>query len=268
MMAAALHAAGNDDSRDGGWRLHAAAALVDFQYKEFGDNGALLDREDGLLPGVVLGLSRPKGEWLLAVETVILDSEIDYEGHTTSGVPITTRSGARIVDLHARAEWWRWQVSAWQLAPYGMLGYYGWNRDIQPTRTSTGTPVGGVSEYYEWGYAALGAKASCGDANSRWIADLRWWRTVDPQLSIDFQGLYDRKVLDLGERPGVRLGLTWQRQLDSHRLLSLEAYHDAWELGRSKNETLRQGGVPVGFVYEPRSETRHTGVRAGLHFPF
>jgi hypothetical protein len=66
----------------------------------------------------------------------------------------------------------------------------------------------------------------------------------------------------------VRLGLAWQRRIDSRYQLSLEVYHNAWELGRSDDETLRQGGVPVGTVHEPRSETRHSGVRAGLLIPF
>jgi hypothetical protein len=268
LAAAPILSASGVDARDDGWRLHTAVSVVDFQYKEFGDDGALLDREDGLLPGVVFGLSRPIGKWVFAVEAAIFDGEIDYEGHTTGGEPITTSSGARIVDLQARAEWWRWKISGWQVAPYGALGYYGWDRDIQPTTTSSGTPVGGVTEYYEWGYAALGAKASIGGPDSRWTADVRWWRTLDPRLSIDFHGLYDNKVLDLGERPGLRLGLAWQRRFDTHSQVSLEAYHDAWELGRSRDEVLRQGGVPVGIVYEPRSETRHFGVRAGFLYTF
>jgi hypothetical protein len=267
LAAPALFASG-DEAGGSGWQLHAAVSVVDFQYKEFGDNGALLDREDGWLPGVVLGFSRPRGEWLFTVEAAIFDGDIDYEGHTTSGVPITTRTSTRIVDLHARAEWWHWKISGWQVAPYGALGYYGWDRDIQPTRTPAGTPVGGVYEYYEWGYAALGAKMSTGNADSRWTADLRWWRTLDPRLSIDFHGLYDRKVLDLGERNGLRLGLAWQHQVTTGPTLSLEAWHDAWALGRSRDETLRQGGVPVGIVYEPKSETRHFGVRAGLQYAF
>ena len=43
--------------------MQVSLGLQDFSYKEFDDEGAVLDREDGLLPGVEGSLTHGLGAW-------------------------------------------------------------------------------------------------------------------------------------------------------------------------------------------------------------
>jgi hypothetical protein len=245
-----------------------AFAMQAFQYKEFDDDGSLLDREDGTLPGVVFGLGMARERWNFVGELAVYSGDVDYDGQTNTRIPITTQTDANITDGHVRAEWWGWEAGSVRYAVYGGLGYHGWERDIQATRTASGAPVSGLWEYYEWGYVLLGGKLAAEQGLNRWGLDLRLLRTVAPTVRVDFNGLFDDKTLDLGERFGGRLSATWARRASNRTVLKLEPFYEGWDLGRSDTERLTQGGVAVGTVFEPRSETRNFGVNLGLAHTF
>jgi hypothetical protein len=252
------------------WRMHAGLSIQDFNYKEFADDGTLLDRENGLIPGVVAGFLRTEKEWGVAGDFSYHDGAVDYTGQTNSGIPITTRSDARIADLSMRVEHrqiGKADVEYGRL--YGGLGLHSWERNVRSTQTAGGAYVSGVFEIYQWWYGFIGFKTDMVAKPSwSWALDARLTRTFDPRVHVDFLGLYDNTSLDLGPRFGARLSLPWRYALDRVSALSIEPYFERWDLGRSNDMTLTRGGVAVGGIFEPRSETRSYGLTLSLSSQF
>lgn len=245
------------------WKVSANFSLQDFNYKEFDDNGSLLDREDGTLPGLIFGLERPRGRWVLGGRFSYYAGSVDYDGQTNTGTPITTRTDEKISEIEGRAEYWLRPEDRW--AVYGGLGYRYWARDIRPTRTAGGQPVSGLFEVYDWWLVFFGTKVELYNKNaSRWSLDLRVLRILAPELRVDATSQFDQARLDLGERYGMRLSLPWQYKLDKATHLTIEPYAEGWELGRSPTVPLTRNGVVIGTIFEPRSETRNYGINLGF----
>lgn len=238
----------------------AALSSLHFGYREFADHGALLDREDGVLPGIVLGAATATVERRrLAAEVVLYDGAVGYDGHTNSGLPVATRTDSRITDAQVRAEWWGGEWTGTAYALYAGLGYRVWDRDIGAARTATGRPVSGLRERIEWGWLFGGARLNRAAGAARYGLDVRLLRLVRPRLSV-----YDDTTLEPGERFGGRLSAHWEYALGERTALRLEPFAERWSLGRSADEPLAGGGR----VFEPRSETRNSGVELGLVFSF
>ena len=248
-----------------GQELAIGAAVLDFGYQEFSDSGKLLNREDGPIPGLVASLSRSRDRWLLAGDFSYHAGDVTYNGQTNTGVPITTRTDQKIVDMAVRAEYWQATTGGLNYALYLGAGYHRWERDIQPTRTASGAPVGGLFETYEWWLGFLGAKMVLRESGKvRWLLDVRLTRPVNPSITVDFHGLYDNARLDLGERWGARLALPWRYAVSRTAGLIVEPFVESYELGRSATTPLTRNGIVVGTVYEPRSESRNYGLVIGI----
>lgn len=252
------------------WRAHAGLSFQDFNYRELADDGTLLDRENGFIPGVVAGFVRTEKDWAVAGDVSYYNGDVDYTGQTTTGLPITTRSDARIIDLSMHvAHRQRGRDNADHGYLYGGLGLHSWERNVLPTQTAGGAYVSGVFETYEWWYGFVGFKTDMIDKPSwSWAIDARLTRTFNPTVHVDFLGLYDNVNLDLGPRFGARVALPWRYALDRSSALSVEPYFESWDLGRSGVTTLTRGGAPVGSVFEPRSETRSYGLNLSLSSQF
>lgn len=262
-----LHAFG--EGMEPARQVYVAGALLNFHYKEFGDDGSLLDREDGTVPGVVFGFTQNQNKWAWSERLVLHAGDVAYDGHTTTGIPVTARTDQKFFEIgvQARRRLSGLDPSAYRL--YAGIDYRRWERDIRSTSTAGGIFVVGPFEIYEWWSVHLGATAVVSAAPHReWSVDLRLTRTLNPRIHVDFHGQYDETHLDLGERFGMRLALPWRRDLKKNGILTIEPYVESWEFGRSATQALTQGGIPVGTVFEPRSETRNLGILLALTRPF
>lgn len=235
------------------------SAMV-FNYAEYGDNGRLLDYEHGVMPGVMADVSRSQGDWFVTGKLNYFSGMVLYDGQTQSGMPVITHTDENILDLFL-------QVGR-RFRPTGHIGYtlyagvgqHRWNRDIRSTTT-----VQGLTEYYRWQYAALGAMAILHETNrSRWEMNLRWQRVLDPQLDVDFRGAFDSLQLALGERAGFYFSVPWARRLSDRSQLVIEPFYERWELGRSANSDLTTQGNVVGAVFEPQSVTNNRGITVSI----
>lgn len=254
------------DSQRGGWNLLLAPALKDFTYKEFDSGGELLDREDGIVPGVILGLSRPWRDLRLAIDFSHYDGDVDYDGQTQIGTPITTRTNAQFSSISFRAERPERTATGRPYGTYVGLGYTRWVRDIESTRTAGGTFVQGLLETYTWWTAEVGARVALYQAGSAtWQLDARFLYTLDPSVEVDSHGLFDRVTLEPEGRPGFRVALPWEYGAKGQATrFIVEPWIQYFEFGESDAETITSGGVPVGTAIEPRSETRYLGVSVGI----
>lgn len=252
-------------------------SAMDFGYKEFDTDGTLLDREDGWLPGLTLGVSETRGRWYGQFDGALYGGGITYRGQvqspdpTLDGRPIRSNTDELVVDgalqfgyLFGRPGQLRWTA-------YGGLGYRHWRRDINPGRLADGTQVSGLLEQYRWWYALVGARLNLLQrAGSLVQVDLRLTRTLNPKMDVDFQGFQglDDATLDLGARTGYRLALPWRLAVAADSEVAVVPFYEAWDIGRSAPELATSGGVPLGTVVEPRSETRNWGVSVNYRRSF
>jgi hypothetical protein len=267
VMLATSHAESvGPDSQRGEWNLLLAPALKDFSYKELDTSGDLLDREDGVAPGVILGLSREWRDLFFAVDFSYYGGDVDYDGQTQSGIPITTQTNAQFSDVSFRAERRQRTATGRAYGTYVGLGYHEWVRDIESTRTTGGAFVQGLLETYTWWTAELGARISLYQAGAgRWQLDARFLYTLDPSVEVDSHGLFDRTTLEPAGRPGFRVALPWEYGAKGQATgFIVEPWVEYYEFGESDKETITSGGTPVGTAFEPRSETRNFGVSAGI----
>ncbi|GMR18684.1 MAG: hypothetical protein BMS9Abin33_1117 [Gammaproteobacteria bacterium] len=244
------------------WDMNVGVSLLDFGYKEFDDNGVLLDREDGIIPGVIAGFGVGQRNWRIENNLFYKYGEVDYDGQTQSGIPLTTRTTEEIFDLEVQAEYWGIGSANQGIAIYTGTGYHYWGRDIKSGTASDGSPVTGFFETYEWWHVFVGAKGIYYHrARHSLGVDLRVSIMRNATLQVD---LGSQKInLDLGEKPGWRLGFPWTYKVDSELSLVFEPYIERWELGRSNN-------VIVGpfIIWEPRSETRNYGMNFKVKVEF
>lgn len=260
-----VHAETNENTAN----LLLDASLLHFSYQEFDDNGKLLDKEEGFLPGGKIGLQKNLGRWSLLATVGAYGGYVDYTGQTQTGTPITTRTMQNIVDTTLLAEYWLATGSGTRYAPYAGAGYHYWHRNIQPTHTASGQPVSGLVETYTWYYGLLGLKAEFYKTpDLTWLLDARFFRIARPEIRIDFGGTYDNTTFALGERWGARFAAPAQYFISQQTRLAFEPYIEAYELGRSRDNPLTSGGAQAGTVHEPDSRTVNFGITVGISQQF
>jgi hypothetical protein len=260
-LPAALHAAGAEDREP----VHAwlGPAVMDFDYKEY-DDGERLNHEHGTLYGLAGGVR--SGLDAVSIEGNIswFGNDIRYDGQTQAGAPVRTRTDEEILDGSARIGWRFRRQQRLQYQLFGGVGYRRWQRDIESTSAATG-----VDETYSWWYGLFGGRGLY-RANPRttWLAEAQLLRPLEPELDVDFKDGPEDVRLNLGSEPGVRLSLAWRHAPASGWFLEIMPFYAAWDIGRSRDRPLKQNGVVVGRVFEPRSETRDYGIQASLGVSF
>lgn len=246
--------------------LSLESDLQRFDYREYSDQGKLLDRENGFLPGLMFGIGRSLGPWQIAGQLSYHAGGVTYTGQTSGGEHITTTTQQQIIDAELLAGYQFQQIQQIQPALYFGAANHFWRRNIQPTYTSSGMPVRGLLETYRWWQAFLGAKISVQETPAfNWGLDTRLTRIIAPKIEVDYFGLYDKAQLDLGERWGYRLALPMSYSIRHSFTLAVEPYLEKYALGRSPSTPLTKQGIIQGTVFEPRSNSSNYGVLIGIH---
>lgn len=249
------------------WQI--SGSILNFGYKELDLNKKLLDREDGFIPGIKLGVRYPIKQWVLAGDLAYHTGDAAYTGQTQTGIPITTTTNQRIADTTLQAEYWTQTEEGTAYAPYLGGGFHYWRRDIKPTTISSGAPVRGLLEIYTWWQIFLGVKSEIYQSETiSWQLDTHLSYLIQPSIYVDFNGLYDNATLPLGERWGLKVALPGHYKLNPTADLLIEPFAETYELGRSSTATLTSNGTPVGSVNEPYSQTINYGVSLGVSQKF
>jgi hypothetical protein len=235
------------------------ASAVGFDYEEFDDQGNSLDREEGGLPGIQAGLRLAAAPWFAEGSLWWTAGTADYSSprHQTT----TDEDFKGLEVLIGRRLW----VSDRQRASLLLGGgYRQWQRNIRSTDTATG-----LDETYRWAYGLLGLRGTHEVKHDlRLVAEIQLTRTFDPDVKVDFGGLFDEMRLALGEETGLRASLALDWRFGHATTLRLSPWYESWEFGRSDDRDLYRNGILVGTVYEPRSETHHAGVTLSLMWRF
>ena len=114
------------------WWINAQGSLLDFNYREYSDQGNLLDKESGILPGLIFGMGKNQGQWRFAGKLSCHAGDATYSGQTNGGVPISTVTKQLITDMELRVEYsFSNDASIFKELYLGVAQHY-WKRDIQP----------------------------------------------------------------------------------------------------------------------------------------
>lgn len=238
-------------------RMDVEVGLLRFDYTEFRDTGAILNQETGLLGGFAGTWRRTRDGLYFEASGSLHRGDVDYDGQTQDGVRAMSTSRTLLLGGTVRmGQQWR------QGALYaGLEGRY-WERDIQDTTDVTGRQVGGLYEEYTWRLWYAGAIARLWQGDGVQLdADLRLGRTQDASMRVDFCGA-GAATLQLGASDYRRIAAALVIPVDRSARFVIEPWLERWEFGRS----------PIypdcGGILEPRSETRHSGINASMHFDF
>ena len=219
-------------------------SVTRFNYTEFSDAGATLDKELGGLPGLSLKAVRRTSLWEWEGNASYDLGSVDYTGQDSAGAPYNTITDEEVGDFSLKLGRWLDDGSTFQ--PYIGLGHHLWNRNIRSAS------LAGLFESYNWQYVLLGAKIiTYRQSTSDLKLDISLIRPVNPSMYV---AAYDA-TLHLESRNGLRLMLTAHSKLTENTTIILEPYYEYWQLGRSPS-------IIAGkyTVYEPASKTKNVGV--------
>ncbi len=244
------------------WQRSLGLAAGYFDYEET-DEGRRLNREFGVMPGLVGEIEGRYGPWFGALRGTFFAAEVDYDGQTNLGTPLTTVTFENIAEGGFRAG------RRFNPAPrHGLEAYLGaglrwWSRDIRSTPIASG-----VIEVYRWPFVMAGLEYTWAvTPEDNLSLDVRGWPRVNPGLKVDFKNGYDDATLNPeGEGGGGRVTLAWERRIQAQKSILVELWYERWDLGKSAEEPLRLGGVTVGTLYEPASTTEFVGLSVSLRW--
>ncbi len=240
-------------------RLWVGTTLLDFDYEEFDDRGDSLDREQGLLPGANGGFTYRTPDWRLDGTLRWLSGDADYTSPSAE-----TTTDEEILDLSLFLGLPLLSSASESLHLIAGGGYHSWWRNIRSTAFANG-----IDETYRWPYLLLGLHGEHRlDARTDLTAAFQLQRTLNPELSVHFLRDFDDVDLDLKEKTGFRISFGLTRALGDDIALQLSPWFEYWKLGRSDDQSLTMDGVPVGTVFEPRSETHNIGIDLNLSWRF
>jgi hypothetical protein len=224
-----------------------------FNYKELDDVGALLDKEQGGIPGITVKLGLRRSFWEWEGTGNYHQGRAAYSGQTQEGVPYNTKTDERIGDVSLRFGPWLGQDQT--IMPYAGVGYRHWDRNILAGSAGT-TPVGSLFETYGWSYVWVGTKFRSNRRNSSGtIFDIGFIRPIRPELHVG----PDATAYSLQGKTGLRMMLTSSINLSRNTRLVIEPYYEHWQLGRSPTII-----TSTGYWYEPNSNARNLGLNLRL----
>lgn len=224
-----------------------------FDYREFDTSGTLLDKEDGILPGVKLAARLFSGAYFIGLGLDYSHGQADYQAHL-AGTRLSTTTDETITDLSLSAGR-RWvfnnQFSLTSALSYGERL---WRRDIHSTAAASG-----LLEDYHWPYMGVSFEGCYAIDNKQTLAlTLGWQQTQHADMRVEFKsGQFDDTTLDLPNGDGYQVGLRWNYQWRSQLVLSLSPVYRTWDMPRSDAVLLfNQGNQTGSRATEPASETQ------------
>lgn len=245
-----------------GWFGILGLEARDMSFREEDDNGQTLVREDGLLPGLLIGAGYKYSDWEVSGQVTGLIGKVDYRGKTTLGNTHSTKTDERFIESELMLGH-TGSMKDLNLQPYGGVGYRYWSRDIKSTSS-----VLGIDETYTWWSGFVGMRFIVTETSKASLTiDARLNYTLNPKVEVDFLSDHDSITLPLDNRPGIRILLSWKHALGDRRAILVEPYFEQYGFGRSDTKPLTIAGSVVGTVFEPKSTTRNVGVRVKYAFP-
>ena len=242
---------------------HSFGIGLETSYFDYKENGLM--EEDGFMSGVVGSYSYHSDSKLM-INTSLKYSfgELDYDGQTWGGTPITEDADDWIVECRGLVGYDYVLNGKHLITLFTGIGYRYWNDDID-------TPGGYEREIQYW-YSPIGVK-TVSPLSDKWTwgltaeYDLFWSGKVKSHLSDVHPGLNDPEVdQDFGDGYGLKFSIRFEKELTKNYALSIEPYIRYWDIDKSDTAILSYYGIPDRYVYEPKNETTSYGLRLNFEF--
>lgn len=227
-----------------------SANLLYFDYEEYDDAGLSLNHEFGFIPGIGFHLTGSNNMFSFQ----LFDGNVEYDGQTQAGTPHQTTTDETVYRLNYRHTFSP-DFSSVKTNYFLGINYQIWDRSILPNNG-----VSGLFEQYRWWSAEAGFISTLSQYNNDTV-------TLELGLSYSFNGtiLVDltpfgsgEPVLDLGNRPGARVALVYQKMLSTNQALTFTLEHRHWEFGKSNLHTITTGAWAGSTILEPESRSDHS----------
>jgi hypothetical protein len=228
-----------------------------FNWREY-DAGSKILEEDGVRfgLGVDYRYRSMAGKMPLRFRGEFLYGDVDYDGHTMTGIPVDTN--VKYFNWKAEGDAaWRFWFDKVVVDPMLGFGYRAWSRDIKD--------AGGIDPDTGYSFTSLGYKekwsmiygyAGLRLETNRWKND-KWGFFGEASAKIPISvtnkvSEYDVKVHPHKEiTPYVELGGWYDK-------IRLSAYYERTEFGRSPYSS--------GGAYQPKSVSDVFGAKVGIRF--
>ncbi len=238
--------------------IHIGLDSQSFHFKEYDEQGNLLLREDGLLPGIEFGYDVSSGPDTIAMRIAVWDGNVDYEGQTQTGNPLSTTTDTTITNYSVA---FMRDIRNHPVSLIVSLGMRRWDRHIRRTALTNS-----LYEIYYWPYYMLSGESTLFEQDKFDVkASLSVGRSFSSTMDLHISG-YDTTTLNLPSGNTFRLGIPISYQWKPDRTLNIEPYFHYWHFDRSRREPLYRNGVIVGQVHEPENETTSFGVSLSMQF--
>lgn len=216
------------------------------RWRETGSDGRRLVNEDGRLSGVAVGLSWKSSDdgAALALRAGLLQGLRDYDGMSSRGAEVKSRSGIRNAfigvegSLAARS-----LFASWQWQPRAAVELWQWRRRLNDAGAASGYP-----ECYRQDLLLLGVQAL---GHSGWRARFDVGGGPGGRNRVQLPGR-DVASLPLGEARVWRVGLgaevapAWR----------WDVMHESLSLGAGDERAITLQGVPLQAARQPRTTQR------------
>ena len=229
-----------------------------FNYQEFDQNGALLNIEEGVIPGVKLSYGDVGKKDSIKFDASFYGGTVDYDGLTQLGMPHQTETNEQLARLGI--SYFQHEETFDPGLLFVGLHYWYWDRDIQ-----TRNGVQGLHEQYTWYETEVGLKF-----NSPEVEQSRYWLEVSamynfkPEMTLFLPSSEVKFYLDSDWGYRLRAGKTWNHNKGMSTAISV--FTEYWEFGRSNTVFTTDFFGSSGFLTEPDSQSFHTGIEFSFIF--
>ena len=236
--------------------LEVTPTLYFFNYQEFDQNDVLLDKEQGVLPGIKLSYADATERDTLKFNASLYGGRVDYDGQTQSGIPHQTETDEQLIKLGI--SYFQHRVIHYPGLFFAGLHYWYWDRDIL-----TRNGVQGLHELYSWYETELGLKFI--SESSYWL-ELSAMYNFKPKMELFLPS--GDVAFKLKSKPGyrIRAGKTWANNASMTTTISL--FTEYWEFGHSEPVFIADFYGSPATLFEPDSETLNSGLEFSFIYKF
>jgi len=223
-----------------------------FDYEEFDDSDGSLNNETGHIPGIQIGVSNEVLPFLEArFSADFSNNEIDYQGHTQSGMPHTTTTKQAFKNIAISL---LYSISYQDLSIKPLIEFQRrkWLRAIQAKGN-----VSSLTEHYRWDEWSFGLSL----AHPLWLGEVtlstKKLLTRNGDLRVDIQD--PSPQLALGNDDGFAIELAYKYPITLQQSISLSVFYKEWHFSKGKAETINTLRGPI-TIFEPRSISKTNGI--------
>jgi hypothetical protein len=231
----------------------------DYRWSEY-NNGVRLLQESGILVGPGFSYWKEFSNHVtLKPLAELFVGNVDYDGATQNGSPVTTKVGYAGVKMQCDAGRKFGVGEKSFLEPFGGLGLRAWSRDLQDSTTSSGTAATGYKEVWISAYTRVGVRGGLPiSEETRFFAEGGVKLPFYNKNSVYFNDGNNNPDFTL--YPGLQSSLFGEAGVTFHHFKASVSY-DGLRFSRSHNVN-----TSIGSAYQPRSSGDLLGLKLGASF--